>query len=119
MVLSQSACQDIIQGLFLSEASALPGTDTVLDKVVVKTCEALLDDMPARDPRWEVQEDQIALGSSYSMQVIHQLEDKQKALNLYIGFLHETDLWNRLCACTYRDTPLATVYILGKSKPYL
>lgn len=99
--------------MFLSEASTLPGVDTVLDKAVVGTCEALLDDMPARDPRWELQPDQVAIGSSYSMQVVHQLEDKQKALNLYISFLRETDLWNRLCACTYRDTPLATVYILG------
>lgn len=85
----------------------------MLDKVVVKTCEDLLDDMPARDPRWEVEENQVALGSSYSMQIVHQLEDKQKALNLYFNFLRETDLWNRLCACTYRDNPLATVYILG------
>lgn len=98
----------------MSEAGALPSVDAVLDKVAVKTCEELLDDVPARDPRWEVPEGQVALGSSYSMQVAHQLGDKQKALNLYLGFLHEAGLWGRLCACTYRDIPLATVYILGE-----
>lgn len=112
--LFQSACQDIIQSLFLSESSSLPSIDTVLDKVVIKTCEELLNDVPARDPRWETRDDQISLGSSYSMQVLSQLEDKQKALDLYLTFLRDVDLWNRLCACNYRDLPLATVYILGE-----
>lgn len=85
----------------------------MLDKVVVKTCEDLLDDIPSGDPRWTDNDKQVGLGSSYSMQIIHQLQDKQKAQNLFYNFLREMDLWNRLAAYTIRDTPTATVRVLG------
>lgn len=32
-----------------------------------------------------------------SMQIPHQLEGKQKALDLFVEFLKEHDLWNRVC----------------------
>lgn len=86
----------------------------MLDKVVVKTCEDLLDDIPSGDPRWTENDKQAGLGSSYSMQIIHQLQDKQKAQNLFYSFLRETDLWNRLSAYTLRDGPIATVRVLGQ-----
>lgn len=108
----QSACQDILHELFLSE-TFLPGVDAVLDKVVIKTCEDLLDDIPSGDPRWVENDRQIGLGSSYSMQILHQLQDKQKAQSLFYNFLRGTELWNRLSAYTLRDTPMATVYVLG------
>lgn len=89
------------------------GIDNVLDKVVVIMCKDLLDDIPAGDPRWN-KDASVGIGSSYSMQILHQLEDKQKALSLYLKFLKDSGLWNRLAAYTIRDTPTATVQVLGK-----
>jgi len=37
------------------------------------------------------------------LQILHQLEDKQKALELYLSFLKDLKLWNRVCVyvCMY------------------
>lgn len=48
--------------------------------------------------------------------MLHQLEDKQKALSLFIKFLKESGLWHKLSGCLVRDYPLATVYVIGKLK---
>ncbi|KAJ8925587.1 hypothetical protein NQ315_009427 [Exocentrus adspersus] len=109
----QSAYQDIINELFPIDAATEPSVDGILDKVVVTMCKDLLDDIPAGDPRWN-KNSPVGIGSSYSMQVLHQLEDKQKALSLYLKFLKDSGLWNRLAACTVRDMPIATVHILGE-----
>ncbi|KAJ8938499.1 hypothetical protein NQ318_005163 [Aromia moschata] len=109
----QSACQDIINELFPLESSTVPGVDNTLDRVVVRMCRDLLDDVPAGDPRWN-KDSPLGIGSSYSMQVLHQLEDKQKAFSLYLRFLRESGLWGRLSASNVRDTPMATVHVLGE-----
>ncbi|XP_018569025.1 nuclear pore complex protein Nup133 [Anoplophora glabripennis] len=109
----QAAYQDILTELFPTEGSTVPGIDSILDKVVVIMCKDLLDDIPAGDPRWN-KDVPAGIGSSYSMQVLHQLEDKQKALSLYLKFLKDSGLWDRLMASTIRDTPTATVQILGE-----
>ena len=38
-----------------------------------------------------------SIKSSSSLQILHQLEDKQKALELYLSFLKDLKLWNRVC----------------------
>ncbi|XP_044746474.1 nuclear pore complex protein Nup133 [Coccinella septempunctata] len=108
-----SACQDIVNELFPSEAEMNPSIDSVLDKVVISLCRDIINDKPACDPRW-TNDVNPGIGSSYSMQISTQLQDKHKALNLFCKFLRETNLWNRLGAHTYRDGTLATVYILGE-----
>lgn len=113
-LLFQASYQDILNELFPDDGStATPGIDSVLDKVVVIMCKDLLDDIPAGDPRWN-KDESVGIGSSYSMQVLHQLEDKQKAFSLYLKFLKDSGLWNRLVACNIRDTATATMQILGK-----
>ncbi|XP_025830293.1 nuclear pore complex protein Nup133 [Agrilus planipennis] len=107
------ACQDILQKLFFSEGTSIPGVDSTLDNCVITVCEDLLDDIPAGDPRWSG-ENQAGLGSSYSMQILNQLEDKQKAYGLFIKFLRETNLWNKLAAVKKRDTIMATTHVLGE-----
>lgn len=47
----------------------------------------LLDDIPVGDPRWL--NEHGGLGSSSSMQILHQLEDKKQALNLFLQFLQQ------------------------------
>lgn len=109
----QSACQDIINELFPADVSRKPSVDNILDKVVVNTCMELLNDIPATDPRWS-KDNSAGLGSSYSMQIINQLEDKQRAFTLFLKFLKDSNLWDQLGAYTIRDTPLATVRVLGE-----
>ncbi|KAK4884014.1 hypothetical protein RN001_000285 [Aquatica leii] len=109
----KSACQDIIHEIFVPEPSFTCTINSTLDKCVVGICRELLDDTPAGDPRWS-HKTRVGIGSSYAMQVLHQLQDKQKALNLFVRFLHEFELWNYLGAVTIHDTILATAYVLGE-----
>ncbi|KAF5280860.1 hypothetical protein FQR65_LT03009 [Abscondita terminalis] len=107
------ACQDVVQEVFVPEPSFTYSINSTLDKSIVSICEELLNDTPAGDPRWS-HKTQVGIGSSYAMQVLHQLQDKQKALHLFIRFLHDLNLWNYLGAVTTRDTNIATVYVLGE-----
>ncbi|KAJ8952742.1 hypothetical protein NQ317_010760 [Molorchus minor] len=97
-----------------AENTIIPGVDNVLDRIVVTMCVDLLDDIPAGDPRWN-KDSPLGIGSSYSMQVLHQLEDKQKVLTLYLKFLKESGLWNRLSAYTIREVTMATVHLLERN----
>lgn len=108
-----TACQDILQELFYSDGSAISGVDCLLDKTVMQVVEDLLDDIPAGDPRWS-DNVPVGIGSSYSMQIVHQLEDKQKAFNIFVKFLKATELWQRFGAVTIRDGVMETAHVLGK-----
>ncbi|RZC40660.1 nuclear pore complex protein Nup133 [Asbolus verrucosus] len=109
----EHAYREILNEIFPLDTSKLPGIDSLLDKVVIMMCRDLLDDTPAGDPRWS-KETPLGLGSSYSMQVLHQLEDKQKAHSLFVKFLKESGLWGQLAASTVRNSTMATVYVLGE-----
>jgi nuclear pore complex protein Nup133 len=109
----EHAYKEILQAIFPSDSSKLPGIDSLLDKIVVMMCKDLMDDVPASDPRWN-KETPVGLGSSYSMQVVHQLEDKQKIHSLFVKFLKESGLWTRLAASTIRTNTMATVYVLAE-----
>lgn len=108
-----SSCQEILQTFFSSDGNVIPGVDCLLDKTVIQVCEELLDDIPAGDPRW-TDNDSVGIGSSYSMQILQQLEDKQRALNIYIKFLKENELWQRFGAVTVRDNVIYTSHMIGK-----
>lgn len=78
-----------------------------LDGIVVKIANDLVDDVPAADPRWEERiagkghttgNVQVALGSSASLQIIQQLNEKKIVLQHYIEFLHSVELWPQLRA---------------------
>lgn len=77
--------QEILNEIFPLEGANVPSVDGIVDKVVVNTCNDLLDDIPAGDPRWN-KDSPYGIGSSYSMQVLYQLEDKQKAISLFVSF---------------------------------
>ncbi|CAH1116722.1 unnamed protein product [Phaedon cochleariae] len=109
----QSAYQDILNELFPHENAPSTSINSALDKCVVLLCKDLLDDIPAGDPRWN-KVASAGIGSSYAMQVLHQLEDKQKALSLYFRFLKESGIWSRLSACITRDSAMPTIYTLGE-----
>jgi nuclear pore complex protein Nup133 len=64
----------------------------------------LIDNFPASDPRWmeSVPASEggggsgSGVGSSMSLLILHQLKDKQTALEFYINFLKEVGLWGRV-----------------------
>ena len=74
--------------------------DSSLDRLVVSMSADLIDDFPASDPRWlktvPGSEASGGVGSTMSLLILHQLEDKQTALEVYISFLKEVGLWNRV-----------------------
>lgn len=70
-----------------------------ISRTVVTIAEDLAEDIPAADPRWEVQFDSShrhPLGSSSSLQILTQLKEKSMALNHFIEFLHNCGLWERV-----------------------
>ena len=89
----------------------------------------LIDDLPASDPRWleTLPASELASGSqdsdgnpsidnigSSSLVILHQLEDKQTALDVYISFLKEVGLWERLSFVPNREVPMATTLLLNE-----
>lgn len=109
----KGACEEILSVLYPIETTSTHSIDSLLDKTVIKICNDLLDDIPAKDPRW-TDNATLGIGSSYYMQILPQLEDKQKAFSLFLRFLKDTGLWQRLAACSIRDTVMPTIQILGK-----
>ena len=75
-----------------------------LDRLVISMSTDLIDDLPASDPRWleTLPPSELAAGTqsndgnsgidgigSSSLVILHQLEDKQTALDVYINFLKD------------------------------
>lgn len=85
----------------------------LLDDVCVSLCSDFLSDISAGDPRWQ-KHTQPGLGSSYSMQIMQQISDKEKCHNLFLQFLKDNHLWEKLSTIRIRDKSTATVWILGE-----
>ena len=100
-----------------------------LDRLVISMSTDLIDDLPASDPRWleTLPASELASGSqdsdgnpsidnigSSSLVILHQLEDKQTALDVYISFLKEVGLWERLSFVPNREVPMATTLLLNE-----
>lgn len=68
-----------------------------INRIVVEIAKDLAEDIPASDPRWEQMKfSKNALGSSFSLQIIQQLKEKKIAYNIFIDFLHSTDIWSKV-----------------------
>ncbi|KAK5648850.1 hypothetical protein RI129_003742 [Pyrocoelia pectoralis] len=107
----QSASQEIVRDL-LAEDSRNTSNSTI-NKSVIDVGHELLDDTPAGDPRW-IHGKRVGIGSSYSMQILHQLQDKLKVFNLFIRFLQDLNFFNHLSTVNIRHTTFATVHVLGE-----
>ncbi|VEN43093.1 unnamed protein product [Callosobruchus maculatus] len=111
----KSAYQEIISELFPPDMHDVLNVDSMLDKVVVEMCIDILNDIPVSDPRWNKDSpSNPGIGSSYSMQVMLQLEDKQKAFWFFLKFLQDSGLWNRLSAVSIRGTVMATHLVVAE-----
>ncbi|XP_036140660.1 nuclear pore complex protein Nup133 isoform X2 [Monomorium pharaonis] len=112
---NKSQCDEILSQLFPLQEDPVMDIDTTLDTLVLRVAKDLIDDYPANDPRWTHHRDlSMTVNAVTSMQVPHQLEGKQKALDLFIVFLKEHNLWGRFCAVTCRGTIMSTSHILSE-----
>jgi len=80
--------QSLLDELF-SSPSSKGHIDSLMDRIVVELSQKIIDDYPASDPRWT---DSVPAGHestfpTVSLLVLHQLEDKVKAHDLFLTFL--------------------------------
>lgn len=80
--------QNLLEELFASPTSK-GQIDSLMDRTVVELSQKIIDDYPASDPRWT---DSVPAGhestfTTVSLLVLHQLEDKVKAHDLFLTFL--------------------------------
>ncbi|XP_066593314.1 nuclear pore complex protein Nup133 [Prorops nasuta] len=106
-------CEQILSHLFPLEEDPVLDIDATLDTLILKVAKDLIDDYPANDPRWTNYRDlRMTINAVTSMQIQCQLEGKSTALNLFVYFLKEHNLWNRLGAVTHRGTVMSTAHVL-------
>ena len=129
-----SEAKYIVEHLFPPEESSGSRLDPneaypSLDRLVISMSTDLIDDLPASDPRWleTLPASELAGGGQYkegntaidgigssSLVILHQLEDKQTALDVYINFLKDVGLWQKLTSVPSREIPAATTFILNE-----
>ena len=106
----------IVEEIFPQKSEA-DEADSSLDRLVVAMSADLIDDFPASDPRWLVTvpgAEASGIGSTMSLLILHQLEDKQTALEVYINFLKEVGLWKRLTGVSTGELVTATTLVLSE-----
>ncbi|KAL7299771.1 hypothetical protein TKK_0007518 [Trichogramma kaykai] len=112
---NKEQCDDILSELFPMQEEPVMDIDAPLDTLVLKVAKNLIDDYPANDPRWENHRDlNFTLNAVLAMQIPHQLEGKQKSIELFVMFLKEHNLWSRFCAVSYRGVIMSTSHVLSE-----
>lgn len=112
---NKTQAEEILSQLFPLQEEPVMDIDASLDTLILKVAKDLIDDYPANDPRWSNHRDlSMTINAVISMQIPNQLEGKQKALDLFITFLKEHNLWDRFCAVTYRGVIMSTPHVLGE-----
>nr|CAD7405905.1 unnamed protein product [Timema poppensis] len=107
--------EQIVEEVFPMDDEPVIDLDAALDTVVLSVGQDLVNDIPAGDPRWAEQRiPGSSIGSSASLQILHQLEDKQKAFHMYLNFLKDIKLWDRFSAVSNRGLVMPTSYVLGE-----
>lgn len=108
-------CNEILSQLFSPQEDPVMDVDPTLDTLILKVARDLIDDYPANDPRWTNHRDlSMTINAVTSMQIPHQLEGKQDALDLFDTFLKKYNLWSKFCAVTCRGTIMSTSHVLGE-----
>ncbi|XP_039283480.1 nuclear pore complex protein Nup133 [Nilaparvata lugens] len=92
--------------------------DATFDLTIVQVSEGIIDDIPFKDPRWadtKTTTSTLNINSNItSLQILNQLEEKQKALEYFIDFLKDINLWNQLGGIKCRGRTMATTYMLAE-----
>ncbi|CAG0902657.1 unnamed protein product, partial [Darwinula stevensoni] len=106
--------RELVEKIFSSvphPTKAIPNAP--LDRIVVQVSEAhLLDDFPAKDPRWAESIPRMSLPSSMSVILMHQLRDKRQVHNLFIRFLQDLSLWDKLGIVRLQHKLVSTKQVL-------
>ena len=113
---SNNQAEAIVEELFPADDTP-EVLDSNLDRLVVGLSKDLIDDFPASDPRWVEslpQSGNVGIGSSSSLLVLHQLEDKVTCHQYYLGFLKSVGLWSRLSGVTVRGASVSTAVRLAE-----
>ena len=113
---SNNQAEAIVEELFPADDSP-EVLDSNLDRLVVGLSKDLIDDFPASDPRWVEslpQSGNAGIGSSSSLLVLHQLEDKLTCHQYYLGFLKSVGLWSRLSGVTVAGKNVSTAVRLAE-----
>ena len=101
----QTQATGIVDELFPLDMEPANEADSSVDRLVMSMSADLIDDFPASDPRWlktvPGAEGTGGIGSTMSLLILHQLEDKKTALEVYISFLKEVGLWKRVSLTSY------------------
>ncbi|XP_026685504.1 nuclear pore complex protein Nup133-like [Diaphorina citri] len=111
--------EQILKESFPSDLSVPYLTDAPLDLAVIQVARSLIDDIPAKDPRWAEMKNlngtPIGVGMSVtiSLDISLQLEEKRQVMEWYVGFLRESGLWGRLAYSTHHGVVMATTYVLA------
>lgn len=109
--------EQILKETFPSDISVPYLTDAPLDLAVVQVARSLIDDIPAKDPRWAEIKHQNAsmmgVSVTISLDISLQLEEKRQVMEWYVGFLRESSLWTRLAYSTHHGVVMATTYVLA------
>ncbi|XP_058801780.1 nuclear pore complex protein Nup133 isoform X2 [Phymastichus coffea] len=112
---NKEQCDEILSGLFPMQEEPILDIDASLDTLVLAVAKHMIDDYPANDPRWSNYRDlTFTLNAVLTMQIPHQLEGKQKSMDLFVSFLKEHNLWNRFSAVTYRSIIMSTSHVLSE-----
>jgi len=113
---SNNQAEDIVQELFPTDDSP-EVLDSNLDRLVIGLSKDLIDDFPASDPRWVEslpQSGTAGIGSSSSLLVLHQLEEKLTCHQYFLGFLKSVGLWSRLSGVTDQGNTVSSAVRLAE-----
>lgn len=107
----------IINQTFPIDSGTNQQIDAALDTAAIKVSIDLINDIPAKDPRWNAQKsaERISITNITSLQILKQLKQKLDAWELFTSFLKETGLWNRFTAVTWNDVIMATTHVLSEN----
>lgn len=112
---NQAQCEALVRELFPRSEFPLSDVDSPLDVAVVKVSQDLIDDIPAKDSRWvDMKTSNISLSNSTSLHILRQLEQKQHALDLFVNFLVDLKLWERLGAVVSLGVVMATTHVIAE-----
>lgn len=90
-----------------------------LDSLVVYLSQEMIDDCPSNDPRWaESRTSEISVVSS-TLILGHQLDDKLKAQEAFLGFLKSNNIWDRLGTFALREGQAPTCRVLCENSEKL
>lgn len=107
-----SQASAIVEELFPSDVPMPSEPDSGLDVLVSLLSQEMVDDYPASDPRWAESVPQDGVSSSVSLILLHQLEDKLKAHEVFTTFLSNVNLWPRLHTRRVRGGVMPTRMLL-------